>query len=102
MIRIKKYWFTDLITPQAIVFILAGFASLVIFWNTQKEHTGKIDILEKNQENKVDLSDFNALVEKVNKQYDNNKGRDDRINAIEKQLEYQRGIHDALKGSPVK
>ena len=90
-------WWASLINLQSVVVIGAGLTSLVTFWNTQKNHSGHLDQLDKSIELKADDADLKALIERVTRQYETNNKVLDRIIAIEKELEYQRGLHDAIE-----
>lgn len=75
----------------------AAISGVVTFWNNQKNQAAHIDQHDKQIELKADAADMNALIERVNRQYETNNKVLDRIVQIEKQLEYQRGVHDAGK-----
>lgn len=90
-------WWVGLLTPQTVVMILAGFASLVLFWNTQKNHSNQIDALNRLIPSKAEQSDVKAIDEKVNRQYEQIRTVLERIIVVEKALEYQRGKQDALR-----
>lgn len=99
-----KWWFT-LLTPQTVVVIFAGFASLVLFWNRQKDHGNhleKIDqllqeIIEKKLPEKADASELKALSERVTRQYETSNKILDRVVEVEKESAYQKGFHDGAK-----
>lgn len=89
-------WWVGLLTPQTVLYIFAGFASLVVFWNTQKNHSQHLDVIDKELPFKADDADMKSLSERVNRQYETMNKLAERINQVEKQLEYERGKHDAL------
>lgn len=90
-------WWVGLLTPQTVVMLLAGFASLVLFWNTQKNHSNQIDALSRLIPLKAEQSDLKAIDDKVNRQYEQIRSAVERIIVTEKQLEYQRGKHDGME-----
>jgi hypothetical protein len=94
-------WWSGLINLQSLVVIGAGLTSLVTFWNTQKNHSGHLDQLDKTVERKADDADLNALIERVNRQYESNNKILDRIISLEKQSEYEKGVHDGLESKQV-
>lgn len=94
---ITKKWWVGLLTPQTVVMLLAGFASLVLFWNTQKNHSNSIDAIQRVLPQKAEQSDMKAIDDKVNRQYEQIRTVLDRIIVVEKAAEYQRGRQDALK-----
>jgi hypothetical protein len=93
----KLPWYLKFLTPQTIAMLCAGFASLVLFWNTQKNHSSRLDGIDIILKTKADDGDVKALNERVNRQYETNNKMLDRIINIEKQLERQGGYQDALK-----
>lgn len=92
-----KQWWSSLMNLQTVVIIFGGFASLVLFWNTQKNHSNSIDAINKTIPLKAEQSDLKAIDDKVNRQYDQIRTVLDRIIVVEKGLEYQRGRQDAVK-----
>lgn len=104
-----KWWFT-LLTPQTVVVIFAGFASLVLFWNRQKDHGNhleKIDqalqeLIEKRLPVKADVSDLQSVEGRVTRQYETMVRMNDRIVELEKETAYQKGFHDGQKEKETK
>lgn len=90
-------WWHGLISPQMFIAILAGFASLVIFWVNQNNTTNDVGVIKKDMQGKVDVSDFTALEARVSRQYEQFNKVSERLTAVEKEAEYQRGFHDALE-----
>lgn len=91
---IRKYF--------VILCAVGGIAySLITFWNTQKSDHGEIQALRSDvaalQKQKADAEALKATDDKVNRQYDNMSKSGERITVIEKALEYQRGVHDAME-----
>lgn len=104
----KTRWWLSLLTPQTVVIILGGFASLVLFWNTQTDHGNSIDAIQRVLPLKADQSEVEAMINKTqaevdgindkqNRQYEQIRTVLDRIIVVEKQLEYQRGKQDGIK-----
>jgi hypothetical protein len=94
---ITTKWWVGLLTPQTVVMLLAGFASLVLFWNTQKNHSNQIDALNRMLQQKAEQSDLKAIDDKVNRQYEQIRTVLERIIVVEKAAEYQRGKNDAFR-----
>lgn len=94
---VTKQWWAGLINLQTLVVIFGGFASLVLFWNTQKNHSNSLNELLRSVPLKADKSEVDAINDKQNRQYEQIRLVLDRIIIVEKQLEYQRGKQDALK-----
>ena len=94
---VTKQWWSGLMNLQTIIVVFGGFASLVLFWNTVKNHSNQIDVLTKDVKAKAWQTELDALNEKQNRQYDQIRTVLDRIIVVEKQLEYQRGRQDGLK-----
>lgn len=92
-----KQWWSGLINLQTLVVVFGGFASLVLFWNTQKNHSNQIDVLIKEVKAKAWQTELESLNEKQNRQYEQIRTVLERIVIVEKQLEYQRGKSDGLK-----
>lgn len=90
-------WWVGLLTPQTVAYILAGFGALIVFWNTQKNTTNDVGVIKTMLPSKVDIADFKALEDRVTRQYETNNKILERIIALEKGQEYQRGLHDAAK-----
>lgn len=90
-------WWHGLISPQMFLAILAGFASLVIFWVNQNNTTNDVVIIKKEMPTKVDVSDFTALEARVSRQYEQFNKISERLTAVEKEAEYNRGLHDAME-----
>lgn len=91
-----KWWFS-LVNIQSLAVIGAAFASVVLFWNRQKDHASRIEVLEKSMINKAEKAEVKSMDEKVNRQYEQIRVALDRIIVVEKQLEYERGKHDGLE-----
>lgn len=92
-----KQWWSGLINLQTLVVVFGGFASLVLFWNTVKNHGNDIGVLKNKVELKAEQSEVEAINDKQNRQYEQIRTVLERIVVIEKQLEYQRGKQEALK-----
>lgn len=90
-------WWSGLINLQTLIVIGAGFVSLVTFWNTQKNHSQHLNIIDNQIETRADKSDVKALEERVSRQYETNNKILERIIVLEKQQEYQRGFTDGKK-----
>jgi hypothetical protein len=92
-------WWSSALTPQTVIAIIGLFAGGVLFWKDSKDNWVKVKqhddiILTKADKAETDAK-IRATDDKVNRQYENNNKIMDRIILIEKELEYQRGIHDA-------
>ena len=94
---VTKQWWSGLINLQTLIVVFGGFASLVLFWNTQKNHSNEIDSLIRAVKTKAEQTEVEAINDKQNRQYEQIRTVLDRIIIVEKQLEYQRGKQDALK-----
>lgn len=92
-----KQWWSGLINLQTLIVVFGGFASLVLFWNTQKNHSNQIDVLIKDVKAKAWQTEMEAINDKQNRQYEQIRTVLERIIVVEKQLEYQRGKSDGLK-----
>lgn len=96
---VSSKWWMSLINLQTLAIIGAGFASLVLFWNRQKDHGNSIGIhdklIQELIQSKADQSDLKSVDEKVNRQYEQIRSAVERIVVVEKALEYERGKHDA-------
>lgn len=92
-------WWASLINLQSLVAIGAAFVSIVTFWNTQKNHSGHLDQIDKLitilTESKASTEEVKALSERVTRQYESSNKILDRIIELEKQQQYEKGKHDA-------
>jgi hypothetical protein len=92
-------WWTSQVTLQNVIIIIGGLVSMVLFWKDSKTNWDKTKSLETVVTTKADKAETDAKIratdDKVNRQYENNNKIMDRIISIEKELEYQRGVHDA-------
>lgn len=100
----NKKWWESFITPQTGVMLLAGFASLVVFWNDQKNIKADLHIIKsdmKVMQDKADVTDIKALDEKVNRQYSTQREMNDKTNKEVEELklwmEYHKGYEQAIK-----
>lgn len=96
-INIKRNFVQELFTPKVLMGVCAAFAWAVLFWAKSEANWEKTKDVEKAIETKVGIEDFNALKERVNRQYDANNKVTDMITVLQKQSEYQKGYQDALK-----
>jgi Flp pilus assembly protein TadB len=98
---IKRTFMQGLLTPQTMIYILGGMIALVVFWTRTQESWAKVKELENTvramQEAKADQSDIKAIEDRVSRQYETSNKISERVNALEKQQEYQRGISDGKK-----
>ena len=94
---VTKQWWSGLINLQTLIVVFGGFASLVLFWNTQKNHSNQIDVLIKEVKSKAEQSEVESINDKQTRQYEQIRSVLDRIIVVEKALEYERGKHDAMK-----
>lgn len=94
---VTKQWWAGLINLQTLVVVFGGFASVVLFWNTQKNHSNSINDILKTLPLKSEQVEVDAINDKQNRQYEQIRLVLDRIIVVEKQLEYQRGKQDALR-----
>lgn len=92
-----KQWWSGLINLQTLIVVFGGFASLVLFWNTQKNHSNQIDTLIREMKTKAEQAEVESINDKQNRQYEQIRTVLERIIVVEKQLEYQRGKQDGLK-----
>lgn len=94
-------WWTGLFTLQNLFLIGTAIYGLVTFWNNQKNHSAHLDrldsLIEVLSEKKADQADLNSLIERVNRQYETNNKIQDRIVAVEKAQEFERGYHKGLE-----
>ena len=95
--EIKKGFVHDLFTPRTVVALFAAFAWAVVFWKDSQENWHKTEAVAKKIENKTDDADFQALKDRVNRQYESMNKLNDRIIDLEKQAEYQRGYLQGQK-----
>lgn len=72
-IQSSKTWVGSFLTPQTMLWILAGFVTLVIFWKDSHDNFDKTKELEKAIGAKADADDLRALKEQVNRIYSTNK-----------------------------
>lgn len=94
---VTKQWWSGLINLQTLIVVFGGFASLVLFWNTVKNHGGEIDSLKRAVPLKAEQSEVEAINDKQNRQYEQIRSVLDRIIVVEKALEYERGKHEGIK-----
>lgn len=92
-----KQWWAGFINLQTLVVVFGGFASLVLFWNTQKNHSNQIDSLIREVKSKAEQAEVESINEKQNRQYEQIRAVLDRIIVVEKALEYERGKHDGIE-----
>ena len=98
----KRHWVNTFLTPQTIVYVLGGMVALVVFWTKSQENWAKTKELERQVLEKSDQSDIKAIEDRVSRQYETMGKISERVNALEKQQEYQRGLKDAEKIYTVK
>lgn len=92
-----KQWWSGLINLQTLIVVFGGFASLVLFWNKQKNHSSQIETLMREMKTKAEQVEVESINDKQNRQYEQIRTVLERIVVVEKQLEYQRGKSDGLK-----
>lgn len=97
MVVEKKAWYREFLTPQSLMGIGVLIGGAITFGfaikdNIKDTKQNKIEI-----ENKVDQADFNALSERVNRQYEQHNKVVERVNLLEKASEYERGKHDGAE-----
>lgn len=92
-----RQWWAGFINLQTLVIVFGGFASLVLFWNTQKNHSNQIDTLIRELKSKAEQAEVESINDKQNRQYEQIRTVLERIVVVEKQLEYQRGKQDGQK-----
>lgn len=94
----KRHWINTFLTPQTIVYVLAGMVALVIFWTKTQESWSKVKELEgviiTLKEDKADKADVKSVEDRVTRQYETSGKISERVNALEKQQEYQRGLNE--------
>jgi TolA-binding protein len=89
-------WWATLVSPQVLLAILAGFGSLVVFWTNANNTSNDVKVLKDQMSNKADLKVVDAASDRVQRQYEQLSKMSDRITALEKEIEYQRGMHDEM------
>lgn len=95
-IKIQRAWFGNLLTPQFVVYFMGAVIAVVVFWTRTKESWDKVKELERSMTTKADQVEVKAVDDKVNKQYETNRQVADRIVALEKLVEFQRGYQKAV------
>lgn len=75
-----KTWVGSFLTPQTLLWILAGFVSLVVFWKDSHDNWDKTKALETVVATKADADDLKALKEQVNRIYSTMKDDKEREN----------------------
>lgn len=92
-----RQWWAGFINLQTLVIVFGGFASLVLFWNTQKNHSNQIDTLIRELKSKAEQAEVESINDKQNRQYEQIRTVLERIVVVEKQLEYQRGKQEGQR-----
>ena len=89
-------WFNSFLTPQTFAYILAGIVSLVIFYVNQNNTTKDVTVIKHDLFDKVDKKDYDAIDGRVSRQYEQFNRLSDRITALEKEIEFQKGVHEEM------
>lgn len=105
MTNAKTKWYASLLTPQTIFLFLGAMSSIMFFWFKSQESWAEIkqvkeqlkEALIKIEEQKADKADLKANEDRVTRQYEQLGKQSERITALEKNTEYQRGRQDAIK-----
>jgi hypothetical protein len=93
----KVKWWYSLVTPQMVIVIAGGIVGVVTFVITQKNNVNDTKALQIEIKNKADAIELKALSERVARQYETSNKIMDRVVELEKDDEYNRGVHDASK-----
>lgn len=83
------------------MYLFGAMVAIIIFWTKTQESWAKVKEMENTlksfQDLKADKADIKALEDRVARQYETSGKLSERINALEKQQEYQRGKDDGKK-----
>lgn len=94
-------WWTGVLNVQTVLLIGSAFVAVVYFFKDSKDNWAKVKQLEQQMMLKADKAETDAKLrstdDKVNRQYENNNKITDRIILLEKQAEYDRGLHDGIE-----
>lgn len=90
-------WWTSFISPTMLLAILAGFGSLVVFWNNANNTSKDVSVIKDQLINKADLKITDAAADRIQRIYEQMNKMSDRISTLEKQQEYQRGVDDGIR-----
>lgn len=99
-------WWTGVLNVQTVLLMGSAFVAIVYFFKDSKDNWAKVKQLEQQMILKSDRAETEAKIrstdDKVNRQYENNAKITDRIILLEKQSEYERGLHDGIEESKKK
>lgn len=101
--KITQKWWRNVLTPQTVLWILAGFVSIVLFWKDSKDNWDKVTRLENRidalQKSKADAETVKDLDDKVTRQYsvqrDQNILQDKQIEECLDWISWKKGYEQA-------